>query len=50
TESKHEAGNFFVLRGGSWSNFGNFLRVAYRISLVPSFRNYDFGFRCARSP
>jgi serine/threonine protein kinase len=50
TESKHEAGNFFVLRGGSWSPYGNLLRVANRHFGVPSYRNFSVGFRCARSP
>ncbi|MBT3389541.1 MAG: SUMF1/EgtB/PvdO family nonheme iron enzyme [Chloroflexi bacterium] len=44
-----DAGDKRVLRGGSWFNHGNLLRVAYRGSNVPSLRNYLIGFRCARS-
>jgi formylglycine-generating enzyme required for sulfatase activity len=38
-----------VSRGGSWSS-GNpsFLRAANRIRFVPSFRDSNLGFRCAR--
>jgi len=39
-----------VLRGGSWGNFDNLLRVAYRGSGNPSNTYNYIGFRCARSP
>ncbi|MBT3392342.1 MAG: SUMF1/EgtB/PvdO family nonheme iron enzyme [Chloroflexi bacterium] len=38
-----------VLRGGSWNNNGNNLRVANRNNNEPSNRNNNIGFRCARS-
>ena len=38
-----------VLRGGSWNNRPLDCRVASRGSGHPGFRNYDFGFRLARS-
>jgi formylglycine-generating enzyme required for sulfatase activity len=37
-----------VLRGGSWSNSGNYCRVAYRDRISPYGRNYRGGFRCAQ--
>lgn len=36
-----------VLRGGSWFNFGRFVRSAYRRSSAPDFRFYYLGFRLA---
>ncbi len=39
-----------VLRGGSWYHVGNYLRVADRFDVDPSFRYHFIGFRCARSP
>ena len=38
-----------VLRGGSWSNADQVVRVAYRSSYTPTVTNNDFGFRCARA-
>ncbi len=39
-----------VLRGGSWINTAQVVRVASRDYVTPSFAIYDFlGFRCARS-
>ncbi len=38
-----------VLRGGSWGNIPEFLRVASRGRLTPSDTNSGFGFRCARA-
>jgi formylglycine-generating enzyme required for sulfatase activity len=38
-----------VGRGGGFSGFAEYCRVAYRISLIPTFTNYDFGFRVVRS-
>ena len=38
-----------VLRGGSWYNFGQDLRSAYRYSYPPSFRYNNFGFRLVRN-
>ena len=37
-----------VLRGGSWFNDGRFVRSAYRIRIVPSYRGFNTGFRLAR--
>jgi formylglycine-generating enzyme required for sulfatase activity len=39
-----------VLRGGSWASGGNDVRSAYRFNLSPEYWNYNFGFRCVRSP
>ncbi len=38
-----------VLRGGSWGDGTQNLRAAIRLNYVPSFRNYYFGFRLART-
>lgn len=43
-----EAGAYRVLRGGSWINYARYVRSAYRDALVPGYRNYYLGFRCAR--
>jgi formylglycine-generating enzyme required for sulfatase activity len=40
-------GSYRVLRGGSWDNYPRNVRVAYRGSFNPSFRNSDVGFRLA---
>ena len=37
-----------VLRGGSWFNDSNALRVAYRSYNLPSNTRYDCGFRCVK--
>lgn len=37
-----------VLRGGSWSSYGYFCRVAVRVRNVPDGRDFDVGFRLAR--
>jgi len=44
------SGSARVLRGGSWSNSAHGSRSAYRFSLTPDFRNYDYGFRLALVP
>jgi len=38
-----------VLRGGSFLDHASFVRSAYRVNLVPAFRNNDVGFRPART-
>jgi len=38
-----------VLRGGSWVNFAQFARAAYRGGSTPGFRDYDLGFRPLRA-
>jgi formylglycine-generating enzyme required for sulfatase activity len=38
-----------VLRGGSWGDFGQYCRAAFRFSGVPGGRVYNFGFRVACS-
>ena len=38
-----------VLRGGSWYNFPVYLRSAVRLRYVAGDRNYDLGFRVART-
>jgi serine/threonine-protein kinase len=39
-----------VLRGGSWDDNGNSLRVSFRSWYYPVSSNSNGGFRCARSP
>lgn len=48
------AGNYKVVRGGSWGGVGHyavahFYRAAYRFYLAPESRYTDLGFRCASS-
>lgn len=43
-------GQFRVLRGGSWDNFGRCLRSAYRFGDVPDCRLDFIGFRLAQVP
>ncbi|MCS6993603.1 MAG: formylglycine-generating enzyme family protein, partial [Anaerolineales bacterium] len=38
-----------VLRGGSWSGMGRFIRAAFRGRGKPDYWNYVIGFRCALS-
>ncbi len=38
-----------VLRGGSWYNYPQYLRAADRGRYTTSYRNYDLGFRLART-
>ena len=38
-----------VLRGGSWLNSAQCLRVAYRNWFSPAFTSSEYGFRCARA-
>lgn len=38
-----------VMRGGSWSSFPQYARCAHRLGSVPSIRNFNFGFRIART-
>jgi formylglycine-generating enzyme required for sulfatase activity len=45
TSTDYDASNK-ELRGGSWSNHPQFLRVSLRFRLVPSNRNVNVGFRC----
>ena len=44
------SGKYRVLRGGSWINFDFYVHSAYRFRNDPTYGNYNFGFRCARSP
>ena len=39
---------FKVLRGGSWANRKNSVRIAYRDRAGPSQKGSDIGFRCAK--
>jgi len=41
-------GQYRVLRGGSWGNYGDVLRVSYRFRYVLVNRYNVIGFRCAR--
>jgi formylglycine-generating enzyme required for sulfatase activity len=43
-------GTYKVLRGGSWISKLDFCRVGKRFRYYPEFRNFNFGFRCARTP
>jgi formylglycine-generating enzyme required for sulfatase activity len=38
-----------VVRGGSWDSYPRVLRAAYRLGYAPYNRNYDIGFRLART-
>ena len=42
------SGEFRVLRGGSWSRFGRFVRSAGRLGCEPGYRYHDAGFRLSR--
>jgi formylglycine-generating enzyme len=44
-----ESGRYRSLRGGSWSWDPDGLRSAYRGWDGPGIRNFNYGFRCARS-
>jgi formylglycine-generating enzyme required for sulfatase activity/tetratricopeptide (TPR) repeat protein len=44
-----ESGSSRVLRGGSWVNSENILRVSDRGNNYPAYTNDNIGFRCARS-
>jgi len=39
-------GNTRVLRGGSWNDYCDYLRGAYRCYFNPESYNYNIGFRC----
>ena len=45
-----KSGTHRVLRGGSWLN-GNpgYFTASHRLSLTPSYRGYNYGFRCVMS-
>ncbi len=45
-----ENGDIRVRRGGSYSDFGAFLRVSFRDFEEPYFRDSKIGFRCAKTP
>ena len=45
-----EAGEYKVLKGGSWLNHQHLLRAAARDGSRPTMRNHGTGFRCAQSP
>ncbi|RIJ90899.1 MAG: hypothetical protein DCC43_14540 [Candidatus Brocadia sp.] len=49
TDSWYEKDKARVLRGGSWDDGGYFCRCAFRDRNVPDYRDYDVGFRCART-
>ena len=44
-----ENGSAKVLRGGSWGNYYNYLRVANRFNNTPDYAYGFIGFRCSRS-
>ena len=39
------SGTYRVYRGGAWSSYAWYCRVAYRNYYTPNFRNYNLGFR-----
>ncbi len=41
-----DSGEFRVLRGGSWTNYGSDLRVTFRYGYLPDEKDTSFGFRC----
>ena len=43
------SGDYRVLRGGSWDIIPAYLRSAFRYWYTPDFRDYDSGFRLART-
>ena len=45
-----DSGEVRGVRGGSWINYDNLLRVAYRVNDNPNNRNYNFGCRLCRYP
>lgn len=45
-----DGGTYLVLRGGSWANFSNYYRAAFRsINYPSSTGSNSYGFRVARS-
>ncbi|HQU59114.1 MAG TPA: SUMF1/EgtB/PvdO family nonheme iron enzyme, partial [Saprospiraceae bacterium] len=44
-----DSGNYRVLRGGSWSGYPDYARCSNRDRNKPDYRNYDVGFRLART-
>jgi len=46
---KDYTGSHRVMRGGSWFNYPQSCRVADRYGLAPDYRNYNVGFRLART-
>jgi formylglycine-generating enzyme required for sulfatase activity len=49
TASKYESGDIYVLRGGSWLDYGSVVPSAYRGRSSPGNALSTIGFRCARS-
>jgi formylglycine-generating enzyme required for sulfatase activity len=45
-----ETGELKILRGGSWSNAAENLRLSVRYPVSPRTRNHYIGFRCVASP
>jgi formylglycine-generating enzyme required for sulfatase activity len=45
-----ERGAARVMRGGSWNDRGDLLRVSNRLEMTPTIIGHVFGFRCAKSP
>jgi formylglycine-generating enzyme required for sulfatase activity len=43
------SGTYRVLRGGSWLDTPSYVRCAYRYYGDPTYRDFIFGFRCART-
>ena len=43
-----DGGSDRVFRGGGWSSLPSYVRCAVRDGFTPDFRNFSYGFRCAR--
>ncbi len=44
-----QVGSYRVLRGGLWFNSPSYLKAAYRYDSNPSYRDFNYGFRIART-
>ncbi|MBN2551097.1 MAG: SUMF1/EgtB/PvdO family nonheme iron enzyme [Anaerolineales bacterium] len=44
------SGQHRILRGGAWNSYGYYLHTAYRYRLTPGGTDFNYGFRCSRSP
>ena len=49
TATRHEDGNYQVLRGGSWDYYDYIVRSSNRDRYTPTYSDGGLGFRCARS-
>ena len=49
TRSAPVSGSDYVVRGSYWILDADICRSAFRINLVPAYRNLNFGFRLSRT-